>query len=425
MIRATLYTTTTSPKLDYILRYFFEERLGISLTITVYKHIFQQSDDTIKINYSSELLSAADLSIYQSDYFSDFDLGRIPDFEAALNIDREGKIDTDIFAATFYLLARIEEYSDLDRDNHGRFKASNSILSKRALLDKPIVDVWVEEIRQYISVACGKSILPRSYSSLSTVDIDHVYAYKGKSLLVKIGGLIKNIFSFQLAKLMDRFSNKDPYDTYEEILSAHENKDIVLKFFILTSERTNYDRSLSPENPAFIEIAKHLSEKALVGIHPSYGSMHDASEISKQRKKLQSITGKTIDGSRQHFLRVTFPETYRALIESGIQEDYSMGYAEMIGYRAGTSIPFKWYDLLEDKATNLKVVPFQIMDVTLKKYLELSPASALRECKKIMEANRLVNGQTCIIWHNSSFYDKEGWNGWDIFYKELLSVASA
>lgn len=49
-----------------------------------------------------------------------------------------------------------------------------------------------------------------------------------------------------------------------------------------------------------------------------------------------------------------------------------MGYPEAIGFRAGTSKPYLWYDLLEEKYTALFVHPFCIMDVTCKNYLKLS-----------------------------------------------------
>ena len=69
--------------------------------------------------------------------------------------------------------------------------------------------------------------------------------------------------------------------------------------------------------------------------------------------------------SRQHFLAFELPTTYLKLIQSGILEDYSMGYASHLGFRAGICSPFRFYNLLEEKETDLVVYPFQVMDVTL------------------------------------------------------------
>ena len=55
----------------------------------------------------------------------------------------------------------------------------------------------------------------------------------------------------------------------------------------------------------------------------------------------------------------------RILIDAGIAEDYSMGYPDEPGFRAGIARPYYFYDVAEDHQTNLKIFPFQVMDATL------------------------------------------------------------
>ena len=116
--------------------------------------------------------------------------------------------------------------------------------------------------------------------------------------------------------------------------------------------------------------------------------------------------------------------TYRNLLENGIEEDYTMGYADSVGFRAGTSQPFYWYDLESDKVTTLKVIPFCIMDVTLRKYLGHSPDAAIELISGLVNTLKSVGGHCSFIWHNSSFYAAEGWKGWDRVYTQLLQIAS-
>ena len=96
-----------------------------------------------------------------------------------------------------------------------------------------------------------------------------------------------------------------------------------------------------------------------------------------------------------------------------------MGYADEIGFRASTALPFFWYDLENETITDLKIYSFQAMDVTLKEYLNLSPDDAFWALNKLKKAIQNVDGQLITLWHNSSF--GEDWKGWKEMYEKWLS----
>jgi hypothetical protein len=52
------------------------------------------------------------------------------------------------------------------------------------------------------------------------------------------------------------------------------------------------------------------------------------------------------------------PETFRHLLDTGIQEDFSMGYGSINGFRASVASPFYWYDLEKEQTTYLLLYPF-------------------------------------------------------------------
>ena len=125
-----------------------------------------------------------------------------------------------------------------------------------------------------------------------------------------------------------------------------------------------------------------------------------------------------ITKSRQHFLRLKFPDTYRQLLNAGILEDYTMGYASNPGFRAGICTPYFFYDLKKETTTNLVILPFQIMDVTLKDYMKLSPAEALKEIEMLMMEVKQVNGTFVSIWHNETITNSGVWEGYrEVFEK--------
>jgi hypothetical protein len=118
-----------------------------------------------------------------------------------------------------------------------------------------------------------------------------------------------------------------------------------------------------------------------------------------------------------------FPQTYRSLEGAGIQRDFSMGYPDAIGFRAGIARPYPWYDLEQERISQLQVVPFQLMDVTLAGYLDLPVEKAKTLAGEIIAQTKSVNGQFCYIWHNSSFSHHHGWKGWEDVLRQVLQSA--
>jgi hypothetical protein len=138
--------------------------------------------------------------------------------------------------------------------------------------------------------------------------------------------------------------------------------------------------------------------------------------MMKEKKRLSEIIREEVTISRQHFLLLSFPQTYRNLISSGISEDYSMGYPGIAGFRAGTCTPFYFYDLIKEEATSLKIIPFMAMDVTLRQYLGLSPEDASEKIEMLMNEVKSAGGLFCSIWHNESLHDSGNWKG----YREVF-----
>ncbi|MFZ9586930.1 MAG: hypothetical protein ACO29U_04960, partial [Crocinitomicaceae bacterium] len=132
--------------------------------------------------------------------------------------------------------------------------------------------------------------------------------------------------------------------------------------------------------------------------------------------RLNLITQKPVTKNRQHFLVLNLPTTYQSLIHQNITDDYSMGYADIAGFRAGTARSFPWFDLEKNDITNLIIHPFSYMDGTLKEYLNLEPHEAKLKIAELFKEVCLHGGQFSYIWHNETIGDYAHWNGWkDVF----------
>ena len=120
---------------------------------------------------------------------------------------------------------------------------------------------------------------------------------------------------------------------------------------------------------------------------------------------------------------LALPKTYERLINLGIQEDYSMGYAQQVGFRASVAQPFYWYNLKTEQKTSLQVFPFQLMDVTFNTYLKQAPEAILEQAGPIIQNTKAVGGHLISIWHNSSLCEAWQWKGWREAYEAVIKAA--
>ena len=215
-------------------------------------------------------------------------------------------------------------------------------------------------------------------------------------------------------------STKDPYDTYDFLNSVFKGNEKNVYFFFLLGDYSRFDKNVSYKNRHFRKLIQKIKEKYAVGIHPSF--LSDKKKESKNLKfeiqRLKEITGSKVKKSRQHFLQLSFPETYRRLIKAGIDEDFTMGYPSQTGFRAGICTPFYFYDLEKETTTNLKIVPFQVMDVTLRDYMKLTPEQATNEIERLMTEVKNVGGTFVSIWHNETVSNLGSWKGFrEVFEK--------
>ena len=135
---------------------------------------------------------------------------------------------------------------------------------------------------------------------------------------------------------------------------------------------------------------------------------------------LAKISDQEIIRSRQHFLKIQFPYTYRNLMHLGIKEEYSLGYADQIGFRASIANPFRFFDLESNKLTDLSVYPFQVMDATFRYNLKSKQQETIELNKQIVSEVAKVNGTFISIWHNESLSNKGSWKKWRDVYEKLL-----
>jgi len=208
--------------------------------------------------------------------------------------------------------------------------------------------------------------IKKKHTVLITMDVDQAYAFKHKSFVHLIGASIKNIFkgNYKKQRAVLQKSEGDPYDHFSFIMENLSANKLDSVFFIhMGSTHKNDPKPI--KKIAFYNLLNTLKEKSNIGLHPSYLSNNAISILRQEAQKLTGILGQNVSKSRQHFMKIQLPQTYEQIINIGIQEDYSMGYPEVSGFRAGTSSSFEWFNLNTNNPTRLNIHPFWLMDIHL------------------------------------------------------------
>lgn len=432
-----IYVDKLTNRLGYTLNLVFKELMSIKYSITIDKEYFIQYDGP-KLSYTTQpitnelfLLSSTPLlfqTIIEIVELNYFEKNNNPYLFQSYS--KDSVCDFDILAACFYLVSRYEEYLPYVKDKHSRFKAEDSLAYKKGFLKRPVVNIWVKDFKSKILERYPElSSQNNEFSYVNTIDIDSAYSYTCKGLTRNFLGFSRDLIKGDISLCLDRLKvllkiQKDPYDTFDFIISLIEKYDVNTIFFVLFGDYGKYDKNINPYNNKFKRLVKHLCDYGKVGVHPSYDSFDYPQLIIAQIKMLKETLHKPIKRSRYHYLHFRLPEGYRNLMATGsIEEDFSMGYSDNIGFRASICSSFNFYDLAQDYETKLKVYPFGYMDVALKNGLKLSPQQAFEEIIQMTDEVKQVGGEMISIWHNESLSNKREWYGWRDIYEKIIEYS--
>lgn len=427
-----LFSEHITNRLRYVAGFVGRELWNEPMHVTSDAVAFEQYNG-IKINYSNNRMNGRVFNLQPHSLLFErdirqqqivcFDLNKRKVFFESENSD----IGFDIFAAIFFLISRYEEYLPHSKDFYGRYHHLESLAYKEGFLNFPLVNFWLEDLKVALKKIYHDEIFyRRNFKFVPTYDIDIAWSYRHKGFVRNAGGAVRSILKKDWAGLKDRIAvlrgkRRDPYDSYEWLDALHLYCRIKPYYFFLVAERQKkFDKNIPPSKKAMQELIQYHAEKGTVGIHPSWQSSEDSKLVKQEIGWLEFITGETIRHSRQHYIRLSLPETYRALIRSGIEKDFSMGYGTINGFRASVASSFFWYDLEREEETGLMIFPFCFMDANALYEEKLVPHQALAELMRYYQFIRQVNGMMITVWHNNFFGTDPMYKGWREVYEIFL-----
>jgi hypothetical protein len=427
----------TTNRLHYIFDLILKDLLGISFKLTTDNETFASYDGP-KMHYGTnrfwdEPFQKATSLLFEHD-ITDKD-PKIIDYQNLKALfpvyNDKSMLPFDLFAASFYLVTRYEEYLPHINDKHNRFQAEDSILFKMNMLEKPLVNIWAIDFGNKLQEFYPNlKIKKHNYEFIPTYDVDAAWAYKNKGIFRTVAASLRDFFNLDFVEWKRRRRvilglEEDPFDTFDLQIQLQKELNLHPLYFILCGEYDMNDKNISLRNDHFQDLIKRLGDYARVGIHPSYSSYLNKEKVRNELTRLSQVLNREITMSRQHFLRLNMPLTYQILIDLDITDDYTMGYPSQTGFRAGIADTFPFFDLEHDNVTSLNIHPFAVMDGTLRDYLDLNPEESYARVAKLIQEVKDVNGKFILLWHNETLSDEKRWKGWLELYRKILDCALA
>ena len=422
-----VYTHKITPRINYTFKQVCTRILGIPVSFTTQVEQFI-AHDNLKLSYSHQQLGneffIKSHRILFEQGLSDLDL-HVSDWEDTKCFFYSGDksdLPYDIFAAAFYLMSRYEEYLPHVQDEYGRFTAKDSIAFNNGFLQQPVVDMWAYKFRKVLKQRFPNYVFENQTFTINPIiDVPTAFYFKHKGLMRTVGGTFSDIFRFRLRLLYQRYMvllgiKKDPYDTFKWVINRQKKAKHKFLIFFLIGDYSTFDKNININKKRFASLIKSMADYCHVGLKASYFAVGDFKILKREKFSMEGIINNSLKASRNSFSKLNLPVCYRNLIDLEITEDYSMGYVNEMGFRAGTCTPFLFYDLDYEIQTPLMIHSYHLMDYTLLQHKSLLDKK--ESLQRFMDRIKQVNGTFVPVFHNYSFSEEERWEG----FKELFNL---
>ncbi len=421
-----IYSHINTNRLQYICNFIFNEQLQTQYSITIDSEEFKKYSGT-KINYSNLQLDGFTLNptsnlLFESNITHQtiecFTTEKYKAFFKTTN----PSFPFDIFAASFYLISRYEEYLPHTKDMYGRYAHENSLAYKESFLEIPLINIWIKDFAKTLKENFSTFNYQLStFNYQPTYDIDIAYSYKHKGILRNVGAFAKKPTLERVKVLLGL--QKDPFDSYAWMNELHDKNNLQpIYFFLVAQKNSTYDKNILLDRNAMWQLIKYHAKKYKIGVHPSWQSGDEPMMLKKEKSYLESMSEISVTKSRQHYIRFYLPEGYQRLINIGITDDYSMGYGTINGFRASVASSFFWFDIEKNEQTYLRIHPFCFMDANSHYEQKQNTEASYKELLHYYRVCKENNGTLVTIFHNNFLGTDSNLKGWKDMYEKFVTT---
>ena len=416
-----VYSHKITPRLTYIFRQILIRvlELPVDFTSTIEKFV---SHSGPKLSYTHQplgkefFIGSHDLLFQQGIQEVPIEVLNWSGIPAFFKLGKPSQLPYDIFAASFYLMSRYEEFLPQVKNELGAFVAYQSLASKNNFLEMPLIDLWAvrlkDKLHEFFPELPHVSWKKPKFQPI--ISVVNPYQYQKKSLLLKLTDTLSALWHLDFFSVIEQYLvllglRKDPHNNFEALEALFKQFGNQPLYFFLFAKNTFYDRGVSIYNFSFRKLVKNTADLNHVSLLASYASQLDSKSLNHECDQLKRLIIKKIDSVRFNYGLLSAFSGYYNLLEQEIHQDYSMGYTEEVGYRASTAVPFYFYDLNNDLQTSLKIHPIVADEAGLRMFTNKKAFKKLEKLYENLPTRSAFHG---VSFSNAIVNDKETKNSW-------------
>ena len=310
----------------------------------------------------------------------------------------------DLPLSTLLILTRWEERLIEQRDEHGRIPAAACVACRERFLRRPVVDEYGAAFRQAL-----QWLMPnwKPVTTSLRVNVSHDIDSIGVpfNLRSAVGHTLRRHNPLATANdvlgLLPGF-NPALLEMIRTLVTMSLRRDLQPAVYWKGTTKGRKPKDYDPYHPKVRSMIKWLQKYEIeIGVHPSYGTFRSPDKLRREVCTIREILGVQTMGGRQDYLRWC-PQTWLDWENCGLAYDSIVGFAEQVGFREGTCIPYHPWLLELNRQAKLIEVPLVVMDVTLTAYMKLDRDQSMVAMSECIEQCRKVGGVFALLWHADS-----------------------
>ena len=149
---------------------------------------------------------------------------------------------------------------------------------------------------------------------------------------------------------------------------------------------------------------KNLSaEGHKIGLHPRFDTWQSAERMRVEKHAIEDALEQNIHYVRQHWLRFSFADTWKAQRSAGLTYDLTLGFNDRLGFRNSAALSF------QDPSSGMNIIPMVLMDSHLYDYSDMNEIQQFGAIDKVLDELVATGGEASFIWHQRVFHPDYNW----------------
>lgn len=323
----------------------------------------------------------------------------------------------DLIACTFFWITRYEEMFLREHDEYGRVPEDRLLCMRENCFSRPLVDEYTEALFQLLNlfgIPVGSTHEP--FRVLLTHDVDSGIPAKGGNEYFEYG--LRSLYREAVRERRVRAGLNDCFHwfsvgqgkrsyahVFTQIVKLDQAYGFSSYFFLMangTHPKDSQSNIFSEYSRRVIHEIKSLGGQ--IGLHLGINSHGSPSQFRQEWNNIREVVPNALSASRAHYLIFRVPDTWKMLSEIGCRVDSTLGFSKYMGFRAGTSRPFRPFDILNRRVIPLWEYPMIIMDKNLFMMRVQSDRDRIERALEII--GKVIAHRGCLVinWHNMYFF---------------------